>query len=187
MFSTMADEKAPRRERSQNFTFDEDRVLREQYTKNQEYLTSPHNNTVTNKGKNDIWKNIAESVSSLGYAVRSDSACRTRWKNLTSTAKQVFNEYKYAQNGTGGGPAPRPPTASVTKTIELLKDTTAFKGVDGGLSTFSVPTPPSSLPSSLNSSLLYSASEKTESGKARTKKKKRFCSSGERHRQRRCG
>ena len=37
---------------------------------------------------------------------------------------------------------PKPLSVSVSKTIELLKDTAKFKGVDGGISTFTAPPPP---------------------------------------------
>ncbi len=95
-----SEDQATPRQRSQNFTIDEDRVLREQFAKYKDFLTSPQSNKVTNKGKQQVWKSIAASVSALGYALRKPVACKTRWKNLSSTAKRVFNEFKCAQNGT---------------------------------------------------------------------------------------
>ena len=150
------EEEAPSsRNRSSNFTMDEDRVLQETWAKHKDFLSAPQSNKVTNAGKAKVWESISSTVSSVGYAHRSATSCKTRLKNLTSTAKRVFNEFKNSQRITGGGPPPKPPSASIMKTIELLKDTAKFKGVDGGISTFAfpVPSPPASEPASLNSTL----------------------------------
>ena len=150
------EEEAPSsRNRSSNFTMDEDRVLQETWAKHKDFLSAPQSNKVTNAGKAKVWESISSTVSSVGYAHRSATSCKTRLKNLTSTAKRVFNEYKNSQRITGGGPPPKPPSASIMKTIELLKDTAKFKGVDAGISTFAfpVPSPPASEPASLNSTL----------------------------------
>ena len=131
------------RQRSTNFSIDEDRVLREGFSKHREALTSAFSNKVTNKTKKNAWNEIAASVSAVGYSVRDAASCKTRWKNLTTTAKRVFNEHKLLQRGTGGGPPPKPPSSSISKTIDLLKGSTKFKGIDGGISTFTtIPTPP---------------------------------------------
>ena len=62
----MDTESSTARERSKNFSSDEDRKLREEFTKHAEYLRAPQSNKVTNKGKSDIWNQIADSVSALG-------------------------------------------------------------------------------------------------------------------------
>ena len=152
--NVVVEEEAPSsRNRSSNFTMDEDRVLQETWAKHKDFLSAPQSNKVTNAGKAKVWESISSTVSSVGYAHRSATSCKTRLKNLTSTAKRVFNEFKNSQRITGGGPPPKPPSASIMKTIELLKDTAKFKGVDGGISTFPVPSPPASEPASLNSTL----------------------------------
>ena len=137
-----AGEMSRERDRAKNFSVDEDRVLRENYAKHKDILTSAQSNKVTNKMKNGVWKSIAASVSALGHENRDANACKIRWKNLSSTAKRAFNEYRYSQKVTGGGTPPKSPSAAVISTIELMKDTAKFKGVDGGISTFHVPTPP---------------------------------------------
>lgn len=130
------------RERSKNFSLSEDRKLQEEFSKHRNYLTAPQSNKVTNRGKADIWKEIASSITSLGHANRSATTCKNRWKNLSSQAKKVYNEYKSETRRTGGGPPPKPPSASVSATIEMLKDTSKFKGVDAGIDTFAEPSAP---------------------------------------------
>ena len=56
----------------------------------------------------------------------------------------TLNEHRNLQRITGGGPPPKPPPASIMRTIDLLKDRSKFKGVDGGISTFAIPSPPAS-------------------------------------------
>ena len=156
------------RQRSSNFTLDEDRVLQETWAKHKDFLSAPQSNKVTNAGKALVWESISSTVSALGYAHRSATSCKTRIKNLTSTAKRVFNEHKNSQRATGGGPPPKAPSASIMKTIELLKDTSKFKGVDGGISTFTVPSPPDSLNSTLNSTGLNFPANSTSSVETET-------------------
>ena len=57
------------RERSKNFTLDEDRKLREEFTRYRDYLTAPQSNKVTNRGKTEIWQKIAESRAPWGMPV----------------------------------------------------------------------------------------------------------------------
>ena len=47
---------------------------------------------------------------------------------MSSNAKSTFHAYKKSVGKTGGGPAPR---WEVVRTIEALKDTTNFKGLEG--------------------------------------------------------
>lgn len=140
----MDTESSTARERSKNFSSDEDRKLREEFTKHAEYLRAPQSNKVTNQGKSDIWKQIADSVTALGHAKRSAAGCKTRWKNICQTAKKTFHEHKRESHRTGGGPPPKAPSASVAATIELLRDTTKFKGIEAGFDTFVAPSTPSS-------------------------------------------
>jgi hypothetical protein len=36
---------------------------------------------------------------------------------------------------TGGGPAPKKPTSSVEKIVNMMQDTSSFAGIEGGLQT----------------------------------------------------
>ena len=56
------------RQRSTNFSMDEDRVLQEAFAKNHDYLTAAQSNEVTNKGKAKLWNEIAVAVSSVGLS-----------------------------------------------------------------------------------------------------------------------
>ena len=94
---------------------------------------------VTNSGKQAKWKDIADAVNALGHELRTTAEVKAKWKNLTSKTKETFHKYKKYQKLTGGGAAPKPPSDSVMKTIELMQDDSSFKGVDGGISTFNPP------------------------------------------------
>ena len=106
--------------------------------KNSEYLKSTFNNKVTNSGKNRIWAAITLAINSLGHEVRTVDEVKHKWKNLSAVAKTLFNEFRKIRSGTGGGPAPAPPSSEVMKTIDLLKDSTSFRGLEG-VSTFNDP------------------------------------------------
>ena len=43
------------RQRSSNFTLDEDRVLQETWAKHKDFLSAPQSNKVTNAGKAKVW------------------------------------------------------------------------------------------------------------------------------------
>ena len=101
-------QKSIKRERKKNFSIDEIRVLREEFEKHQEILTSKFTNTITNKRKTNLWKQITERVNSLGIDSRSLDDIKTKWKNLTSTAKSAHAEHKRERIKTGGGPPPKP-------------------------------------------------------------------------------
>ena len=55
-----------KRIRKNNFSADELICLRENYTKQREMLQSKFTNSLTNKMKNDAWKEITSSVNALG-------------------------------------------------------------------------------------------------------------------------
>ena len=55
----MADAGETSGDRAKNFSVDEDRVLRENFAKHKDFLSSAQSNKVTNKMKNDVWKSIA--------------------------------------------------------------------------------------------------------------------------------
>ena len=62
---------------------------------------------------------------------------------MKSTGKKVFNGFKRKRGATGGGPAPKPSSDNVMRTINLMKDSTSFKGIKGGINTFVVDEPAS--------------------------------------------
>ena len=125
--------------RKKNFSTDETRVLREMWEKNRVYLSAAFSNNVTNAGKNRIWMKIADAINSLGHEERTVEEVRHKWKNMASSAKSTFHAYKKSVVKTGGGPAPKTPSWEVVRTIEALKDTTSFKGLEG-VDTFKGPT-----------------------------------------------
>ena len=79
-------------------------MLREEFTRYRDYLTAPWSNKGITHGKTEIWQKIAKSVSSLGHASRSVIACKTRWRNLSSTARKVFKEHHSETKRTSRGP-----------------------------------------------------------------------------------
>ena len=82
-----------------NFSFDEDRVLRECFAKHQEYLTSAHSNKMTNKIKREKWNEIAASVSAIGYCVRDVSSSGEMVVTLSGqnhyNARDVFCRFSH--------------------------------------------------------------------------------------------
>ena len=87
------------------FSIDEERVLREKYAQHKDFLTSAFTNKVTNTGKLERWKEIADAVNALGYESRSVAEVKAKWKNMASKAKEIFNSFRKSQQETGGGPA----------------------------------------------------------------------------------
>lgn len=53
------------------------------------------------------------------------------WKNLHSTAKKEFSEFKRESKKTRGGPPPKPPSVSCKEIIEVFEDTLGFSGLNG--------------------------------------------------------
>ena len=54
-----------------------------------------------------------------------------KWNNLVSAAKSTYHEHNKYRNGTGGGPPKKEHTEETMKTIDLLKDDTSFRGING--------------------------------------------------------
>ena len=50
---------------------------------------------------------------------------------MHSTAKKEFATFRRETKKTGGGPAPKPPSASSEKIIEVFEDTPTFSGLNG--------------------------------------------------------
>lgn len=148
-----------KKSRKKNFSLDEERVLREKYAERKTYLTSSLTNKVTNDGKNSKWKEIADAINALGHEMRTVAEVKSKWKNMASKAKETFHQYRKSQQQTGGGPPVDNPSESVLRTIEILKDGTSFKGIEGGFSSFRENAPPQHVPSPI----INSSSEDEES------------------------
>ena len=120
-----------RKHRKQNFNPSEIAVLTEKVEENLTILQSKLTNSVTNQKKNEIWQKIADAVNAVGVTMRTTAEVREKWKSLHSQAKREFTELAKEQKKTGGGPAPKMPSTSTAKIIDLLKDTPSFTGLEG--------------------------------------------------------
>ena len=67
----------------------------------------------------------------MGVAHRTTEEVRDKWKNLTSAAKREFSDFGKEARRTGGGPAPKQPSAATARIIDLFKDTPLFSGLSG--------------------------------------------------------
>ena len=74
---------------------------------------------------------IADSVNVVGVAMRTTAEVREKWRNLHSQAKKEFSELTKEQKKTGGGPAPKMPSALTAKVIDIFKETPSFTGLEG--------------------------------------------------------
>ncbi|CAC5398514.1 unnamed protein product [Mytilus coruscus] len=117
-----------------NFTVAEEDLIQQLVEKHLNILNGKLTNTVTNKLKNQIWDEITIKVNSLGVEVRN------KWRNTTRVAKALFSKHRTETFKTGGGPAPKPPSTAVERVIDLMKNTTSFRGFKGGLETESFQT-----------------------------------------------
>ncbi|CAC5376496.1 unnamed protein product [Mytilus coruscus] len=82
-----------------------------------------------------MWAQITEEVNALGVSLRNVSTVKTKFRNLTRDAKDKFVYEKRERNKTGGGPAPKPISMAEENIINAMKDTSSFKGIDGGMET----------------------------------------------------
>ena len=90
---------------SPNFTEEELSVMLEHISFHVVILSSAHINSVTQAKKNEIWKNIANEVSSLGVANREIKDKREKWRQLKSA---VLSKKSKEINRTRGGSPPPP-------------------------------------------------------------------------------
>ena len=70
-------------------------------------------------------------VNSVGVDSRTVQEVKDKWKNLTSTAKKEFSDFGKEQRKTGGGPAPKKPSAATAKIIDIFKEKSSFTGLSG--------------------------------------------------------
>ena len=131
----MASSAISRKARKQNFSTSEIAILTEKVEENLSLIQSKLTNNVTNQKKNEMWKKIADSVNAVGVAMRTTAEVCEKWRNLHSQAKKEFSELTKEQKKTGGGPAPKMPSALTAKVIDIFKETPSFTGLEGFEST----------------------------------------------------
>ena len=124
-----------RKGRKQNFSASEIAVLTERVEENLLLIQSKFTNSVTYQKKNEMWKKIADAVNAVGVAMRTTAKVHEKWRNLQSQAKKEFSELAKEQKKTGGGPAPKMPSALTAKVIDIFKETPSFTGLEGFEST----------------------------------------------------
>lgn len=89
-------------------------------------LQASHCNTVTNKVKADIWKNISAKVSAVGVANRSVQDLKDKWRGLKTEAIRRKN----SQRDTGGGPPER--SSPYEMVMRILGESSALVcGIEG--------------------------------------------------------
>ena len=126
----MASPATSRKARKQNFSASEIAVLTEKVEENLSVLQSKLTNSVTNQKKNATWKKIADAVNAVGVAMRTIAEVHEKWKNLHAQAKKEFTQLSNEQKQTDGGQAPKMPSPSTAKIIDLLKNTPSFTGFE---------------------------------------------------------
>ena len=119
------------RKRKANFSAHEIAIITQKFEENQSILKSKFTNTNTNKMKQSVWEEMTISVNAVGTAHRSVSEVKEKWTNLQRTAKNELSKFRKEQRKTGGGPAPKIPSESTERILELLQDTPSFSGLKG--------------------------------------------------------
>ena len=100
------DEKS-RKPRKHNFSASEVSVLTDKVEENLQILQSKLINSVTNQKKKNVWTEITAAVNAVGVEKRTVAEVRENWKNLHSSGKKEFTNYRKESKRTGGGPAPK--------------------------------------------------------------------------------
>ena len=111
-----------RKARKQNFSPSEIDALTKNVEEKLSVIHSKLTNRFTNQKKDDIWKQIEDAVNTVGVAMRTTAEVCEKWKSLHSQARREFTELAKEQKKTDGGPAPKTPSTSTAKFIDLLKD-----------------------------------------------------------------
>ena len=106
-------------------------MITENVKKHLETIQSKLTNNITNKKKQQVCEEITRAVNAVGTANRTVSEVKDKWKNLHSTAKKEFSEFKRESRKTGGGSPPKPPSVSSKEIIEVFEDTPGFSGLNG--------------------------------------------------------
>ena len=94
-------DKKKTRDRKKIVSIDEERFLREKCAQHKDFLASAFTNKVTNTGKLEGWKEIADAVNALGYESGSVTEVKAKWKNMASKAKETFNSFRNRKQAVG--------------------------------------------------------------------------------------
>ncbi|XP_063446807.1 myb-related transcription factor, partner of profilin-like [Mytilus trossulus] len=123
---------ASKRERQPNWSISEITLLQELVEKDEFVIKSKQTNTLTNNKKNEKWAEICSKINAIGLQKRTTEQVKYKWGNLQQNAKKIYNDVKKQRKLTGGGPAPKPPSAVEEKIIEMMKDRSNFSGISCG-------------------------------------------------------
>ena len=96
-------------------------LLTDKVAENIHIIQSKLINSVRNKNKNQIWKEITDAVNAVGVANRTVQEIKDKWKNMHSAAKKEFSSFRKEKVKTGGRPAPMPPSLATEQIIEMFK------------------------------------------------------------------
>ncbi|XP_068704299.1 uncharacterized protein [Montipora foliosa] len=132
--------------------------------KHLETIQSKLTNNVTSKKKQEIWEEITRAVNAVGTANRKVSEVKDKWKNLHSTAKKEFSEFKRETKKTGGAQPPKlPSVSSLEKELKCLKteDRPGFSSLNG-FETATLPIESATVSSELLSNIDRSLDENIE-------------------------
>ena len=91
-----------KQQRKKNFSADEIRVLIEEYEVKRDIFEGKFSNTLTNIKKKNAWQEVTSKVNALGVDSRTVEEIKIKWKNLCSSAKGSFHEFKKSTHKTGG-------------------------------------------------------------------------------------
>ena len=119
------------RKRKPNFSVNNVSVITENVKNHLAVIQSKLTNNITNRKKNEVWQQITDAVNAVGTAGRTVAEVKDKWKNLHSTVKKEFLTFQRETKKTGGGPAPKPPSTSSEKIIEVFEGTPTFSGLNG--------------------------------------------------------
>ena len=90
-----------KRVRKQNFSAAERLTLIEEYSSRKNILQQKFKNNATNKGKQQAWLEICETVNSVSGCVRSVGEIKEKWSKLSSEARAQLRARKYPPTGSG--------------------------------------------------------------------------------------
>ena len=125
-----ADKKGIRRA---NFSNEEIGTITEFVKNNKGILLGKLSPTVTKRKKEELWKELAETVSAIGVSPRTVLEIKTKFKNLKMNAKQNFQLLKKSRVLTGGGHEEKL-KAGEENLYDVFQDSPAFNGLNGFVS-----------------------------------------------------
>ncbi|VDI05446.1 Hypothetical predicted protein [Mytilus galloprovincialis] len=135
----MAEQQTPNKKRQRirgtNFTSMEVNLISRREVEELGLLRGKFGPDITADAKNKTWAKIKDEGNTLRVSYRKLSTVKTKFRNLTRDAKEKFTYERKERNKTGGGPAPKPISMAEKNIINAMKDTSSFKGIDGGMET----------------------------------------------------